>query len=330
MRTHDYAGGGTYYVTICAEERRRLFGLVVSGRMVLNDAGRMVTHWFRELENKFADVRCDAFVCMPDHVHFVVRTGCEGPVGADLCVRPLADAETPGGGDHGDEHIGSPLRIIVAWFKTMTTNAYIRGVKHSGWAPFPDKLWQRNYYEHIVRDGADLARIRAYIRDNPANYDVLRFGEPRFMIGNRALLDMPKVAYLASRGGDGRTHRFAPTAGTECVISGFLSPMERAVFEACLADGTPMIQLLACGLPKTFPPRVQRALHAGRLLIMTPFDESVARVNAVRAAWCNQYLLHAAEAVVIGHLNPDGMLACLLADMPTDKPLLIPKPWPSN
>ena len=65
----------------------------------------------------------------------------------------------------------------------MTTNEYIRSVKQHGWPPFPGKLWQRNYYEHIVRNDADLARIRAYIRANPANWDVLRYGEPRFMIG---------------------------------------------------------------------------------------------------------------------------------------------------
>ena len=361
LRTHDYAAGGMYYVTICAEERRRLFGVVVNGRMALNEAGRMVTKWFAELENKFPDVRCDAFVCMPDHVHFVVRTGCESDgngamrtdagmdvgmvgtnVGANLCVRPPVNTEPPWRGNHLCEHIGSPgtqegehagspLRNIVAWFKTMTTNEYIRGVKHHGWPPFPGKLWQRNYYEHIVRNDADLTRIRAYIRDNPANWDVLRYGEPRFMIGNRALLDLPKTAYFASRGGDGegRTRRGGPVCPpspafptrTACVISGFLSPMERAVFAACLADGTPMIQVLARGLPKTFPPRVRRALDAGRLLVISPFTEDVNRVNAVRAAWCNQYLLHTAEAVVIGYLNPDGMLACLLADMPDNKPV---------
>jgi REP element-mobilizing transposase RayT len=302
LRTHDYATGGLYYVTICAAERRRLFGVVVNSHMVLNDAGRMATHWFYELENKCPDVRCDAFVCMPDHVHFVVRTG------------------------NGGEHIGSPLRNIVAWFKTMTTNAYIHGVKQSGWPPFPGKLWHRNYYEHIVRNDADLARIRAYIRDNPANDDVLRFGEPRFIIGNRALLNLPKTAFLASRRTGGPmcppSSLGSPfPAPPECVISGFLSPMERDVFKACLADGTPMIHVLACGLPKTFPPQVQRAIDAGRLLVMTPFDETIARVNAARAAWCNQYLLHAADRIVIGHLNPDGMLACLLADMPADKPI---------
>jgi hypothetical protein len=52
----------------------------------------------------------------------------------------------------------------------MTTNAYIRGVKTLGWEPFSMRLWQRNYYEHIVRDEEDLERIRTYIADNPRNW----------------------------------------------------------------------------------------------------------------------------------------------------------------
>lgn len=63
--------------------------------------------------------------------------------------------------------MGAPLPEIIQWYKTMTTNAYIRGVKQSGWTPFAGKLWQRNYYEHIIRDEVDLERIRAYIEDNP-------------------------------------------------------------------------------------------------------------------------------------------------------------------
>ncbi len=59
---------------------------------------------------------------------------------------------------------------MVQWFKTMTTNAYIRGVQSQGWTPFAGRLWQRNYYEHIVRDEAELERIRDYIVNNPSNW----------------------------------------------------------------------------------------------------------------------------------------------------------------
>jgi len=58
----------------------------------------------------------------------------------------------------------------VQWFKTMTTNEYIRGVKQYGWPPFPGKLWQRNYYEHIIRNENELNRIREYIINNPMQW----------------------------------------------------------------------------------------------------------------------------------------------------------------
>ena len=101
--------------------------------------------------------------------------------------------------------------------------------------------------------------------------------------------------------------------------------MERAVFDTGLDRGTPMIHVLARGLPEVFPPRVQRAIDAGRLLVMTPFPGTETRFSASRAAWCNQYLLHAADAVVIGQLAQNGTLACLLADLPSEKPVTILK-----
>ena len=315
LRTHDYAAGGMYYVTICAEERRRLFGVVVNGRMSLNDAGRVVRdEWLKSAAIRH-EIVLDEWVVMPDHFHAIVAIRNAGE----------ANAGDPPVTERGDRRVALPigpapksLGALIAGFKSASGRR-INQLRNTPGAT----VWHRNYYEHIVRDDADLARIRAYIRDNPANWDVLRYGEPRFMTGNKALLDLPKTAFLASRTGDRRVAPAFP-ARPACVMSGFLSPMERDVFNVCLADGTPMIQVLACGLPKTFPPRVQRALDAGRLLVMTPFPATVARVNAARAAWCNQYLLHAADTVVIGQLNPDGMLACLLADMPGDKPVSLP------
>ena len=145
----------------------------------------MICRWYLELVNKFPDIDCDAFVCMANHVHFVVVN-----VGADLCVRPdIRPNVRPNvrpGNDDGQthrsaptgahtilgEHAGSPLHRVVQWFKTMSTNEYIRGVKQNGWAPFPGKLWQRNYWEHIVRNEPELNRIREYIHNNPAQWEL--------------------------------------------------------------------------------------------------------------------------------------------------------------
>ena len=358
VRGYDYPRRGAYFVTVCTQDRRRLFGTVVNGRMVLNDAGRMVKTVWDELPGHYSGVDVDEFVVMPDHIHGVVRlTGvgagpcacpaCDGVgfagdgvvtgVGAGPCACPACD----GVGFAGDGVVGQArgpaptmsLPDVVHRFKTLTTKRYIDGVAQGGWPRFPGKLWQRNYYEIIVRNDTALANIRAYIRDNPAHWDVRRYGEPQFAVGNRALLTMPMTAFLASRGAVGAGPCACPAAAWEgqaqgpahTVVSGFLSPMERAVFEACLADGTPMVQVLARGLPAAFPPRVQHAIDAGRLLVITPFPPEVTGFSTPRAAWCNQYVLHAACEVVIGQLAPDGMLACLLADLPDDKPVTVLK-----
>jgi len=74
------------------------------------------------------------------------------------------DLEKKGG------HMGPPLQRVVQWFKTMTTNAYIHGVKEKEWPPFAGRLWQRNYYERIIRDDAELSVTREYIHFNPMNW----------------------------------------------------------------------------------------------------------------------------------------------------------------
>jgi putative transposase len=97
-------------------------------------------------------------------------------VGADLRVCPDEKGEQGEyRGEHRGEHIGSPVQPVrgrpiykmVQWFKTMTTNEYIRNVKQNHWEPFEGKLWQRNYYKQIVRDEISLQRIREYIVNNP-------------------------------------------------------------------------------------------------------------------------------------------------------------------
>lgn len=66
---------------------------------------------------------------------------------------------------------GAPtLGDIIGAFKSLTTNAYIRGVTQQSWPPFPGRLWQRNYYERIIRNDDELARARKYIADNPAQW----------------------------------------------------------------------------------------------------------------------------------------------------------------
>ena len=177
LKGYDYSQAGAYFVTVCTQNRACLLGNVVDGKTVLNDAGQMVEKWYRELENKYPFIIRDKFICMPNHIHFIVIN-----VGADLCVRPdsgqtgVAHDQTGVAHDQTGvprqmgAHIGAPLPAIVQWYKTMTTNAYIRGVKQHGWPPFAGKLWQRNYYEQIVRHDDQSNRIREYIVNNPKQW----------------------------------------------------------------------------------------------------------------------------------------------------------------
>jgi putative transposase len=77
----------------------------------------------------------------------------------------ILDSGAPGG-----EHAGSPLHTVVQWFKTMSTNDYIRNVKQKAWPPFNKKLWQRNYFEHIIRNEKSFQGIANYIYNNPINW----------------------------------------------------------------------------------------------------------------------------------------------------------------
>jgi len=82
-------------------------------------------------------------------------------------------------GEHAGspQQAGSPLHRVVQWFKTMTTNDYMRGVKNRGWPRFNGKLWQRNYWEHIIRDDNEYQRVTEYIINNPMKWDVDQLNE---------------------------------------------------------------------------------------------------------------------------------------------------------
>jgi REP element-mobilizing transposase RayT len=98
------------------------------------------------MPERFAGARLDAYVVMPDHFHAIIS------------LRGRA----------------ARLGDVVGAFKSLTTHAYIRGVHEAGWRPFAARLWQRDYYEHVIRGEADRARIRAYIAQNPARWEAGR------------------------------------------------------------------------------------------------------------------------------------------------------------
>ena len=154
LKGYDYSSNGAYYVTIVTQGREHFFGHITNKEMVLNDAGQMIVKWWNELPNKFPNIELGTMVIMPNHFHNIIHI-----VGADLRVRPNDETPKPS------------LPQIIQWFKTMTTNEYIRGVKQFNWKPFNRKLWQRDYYEYIIRNERELQQKTDYILDNPSRWE---------------------------------------------------------------------------------------------------------------------------------------------------------------
>lgn len=134
-------------------------------QMILNDAGKMIGKWYAELENKFPNIRCHEMVIMPNHFHCILE------IVKDNNNSNIDTNDQPNSpyGLHNKKY-NPVIGEVVGWFKTMTTNEYIRRVKSDGWKAFYGKLWQRDYWEHIVRDEASLIRIANYINSNPENW----------------------------------------------------------------------------------------------------------------------------------------------------------------
>ena len=158
LKGYDYSQNGYYFVTICSEKRQILFE---------NESVKeMITKWWHALHEKFPYIRQDEFIVMPNHVHGIIYI-----VGANQCVRPNMQQQDKNVDPQGEgRHIGLPLHRIIQWFKTMTTNEYIKCVNENEWKPFHGKFWQRNYYERIILSDVELYFTREYIKNNPINW----------------------------------------------------------------------------------------------------------------------------------------------------------------
>jgi REP element-mobilizing transposase RayT len=186
---YDYAQSGLYFVTTCTDNRSCLFGVVADGEMYLNEAGRMV-HKVWESIPRFWDAEIDVFVVMPNHVHGIVVLGdARGSPETDRGFIPAAagNPETRAPAPTKSEIVGgSPapvLSTVVGRFKSFTSNQYRKGVRERNWLPVSGTLWQRKYYEHVIRNDADLDRIREYIINNPLSWHLDRENPDVFSSG---------------------------------------------------------------------------------------------------------------------------------------------------
>lgn len=167
LKGYDYSQKGAYFITICTQNRECLFGDIADGVMRLNGAGKMIRSVWDGLPIRFSNMELDEFIIMPNHVHGVVLLNRRG----ESCIRP--SCIRPNTNDHMSRPHGTlpgTLGRIMQAFKSLATHEYTGGVKQSGWMPFPGKLWQRNYWDRIIRDEPELNQIREYIINNPLTW----------------------------------------------------------------------------------------------------------------------------------------------------------------
>ena len=150
----DYSQPGAYFVTIVTQDRKLLFGEVLDGEMILNETGRMVTELWLAIPDHFSNVELGEFVVMPNHIHGIISITNVGATHAS----PLPIISNgPGSGSLG---------AIVGSFKSATSKRI-----HELTKSHDHRLWQRNYYEHVIRNERDHQAIYDYILANPGNWE---------------------------------------------------------------------------------------------------------------------------------------------------------------
>jgi REP element-mobilizing transposase RayT len=139
LQGYDYTNAGIYFVTICSYQRQHLFGNINNGEMEINAIGQFVSILWQKIPQYFLNVELDAFILMPDHLHGIIV---------------ISESKEK-----------SSLANIIQNFKSISSRKINRINKNSGVS-----IWQRNYYERIVRSEQELKNLREYIKNNPTNW----------------------------------------------------------------------------------------------------------------------------------------------------------------
>ena len=311
LKNHDYAGGGLYFVTICAHREFIAFAnghpfgnghppvgarpaspslratqvsparkgaTQVSparkGATQVSPVRELMEQRMRITAEKCPFMKWEEAVIMPDHFHALIRM--EG----------------------GHQRLGD----VVGGFKAAVT----RKIRRARLCPPPNtRIWHRNYYEAIVRTPTAAGRIAAYIRMNPWRC-VTDLGYGLRGMGNPALWHQSTLGVLCSR----NAPRPPTIPNATAYLGGFHSPMEKEIFARLLELKKPLIWCPAWGLDRAaFAPGVREALEQNRMLILEMRNREG---NLAAAEQRNRFVIEKADALWTPHVNPGGMLDRLL------------------
>ena len=183
LKGYDYSQAGLYFITICVHEKKHLFGNIENGEMILNDAGKIANECWLEIPNHFPNAVLHEHIVMPNHVHGVIQLlKNNDTVGIDnyqsLFPHPSPQPTHPSPQPTQPSPQPSPQQPPKNEFQKIiprSIGSIVRGFKIgvTKWVHANSEIhtvWQRNYYEHIIRDEQSYQKISEYIVNNPANW----------------------------------------------------------------------------------------------------------------------------------------------------------------
>lgn len=168
LKGYDYSQEGLYFITLCVQNHECLFGEIINGEMQLNEMGKVVKEEWEKSAKIRREIEIHEYIIMPNHFHAIakiipINANDETPVGANG-IRPNKICTNHPGECH------SPLRS-----PSKTLGALVRGFKSSVTKQLGYSIWQRNYYEHIIRNTDSYVHISEYIVNNPVNWRTDKF-----------------------------------------------------------------------------------------------------------------------------------------------------------
>lgn len=149
LRHYDYRQNGLYFITLCCKNRECLFGEIYSNKVVLNRLGKIAVQFWQEIPKYYPQVKLHQFVIMPNHIHGIIEIYSVEHWGE--CNSPL---------HKGFNGTSQTVGAIIRGFKSAVTSWARKNTKH--W-----DIWQRNYYEHIIRNEKSYHEISEYVENNP-------------------------------------------------------------------------------------------------------------------------------------------------------------------
>jgi REP element-mobilizing transposase RayT len=186
LKGYDYSQAGMYFVTICCHEMKWHFGSIENQNMILNDFGKIAVNEWLKLSERYPNVLLDVFQIMPNHIHGIIVIS----VGATLAVAQNAVAQNAVAQNVNDRNANVPNEYagvnnragaspaptvgnIVGAYKSLVVNKCLEIYKMRN--EYMGNLWQRNYWEHIIRNDQSYQYIANYIVNNPENWKNDRF-----------------------------------------------------------------------------------------------------------------------------------------------------------